>query len=63
MKIVMTLTLTTILDWAIIAFTTFMLGSSVQLAVYYGHIWTAMFNVWVFWELFNLYLVWRLNQD
>ena len=58
----MTLNLTNLLDWAAITFTTFVIGTHVQFALYYGHIWSSLFTIWVFWELFNLYLAWRLNK-
>jgi hypothetical protein len=58
----MTLNLTNLLDWAAILFTTFVIGTHVQLAIYYGQIWSSLFSIWVFWELFNIYLAWRLNR-
>jgi len=63
MKIVMILNLTAILDTLAIAFTTFIIGSNVQMMIYYGMIWGSLFNVWVFWELFHIYLAWRLQHE
>lgn len=57
----MTLNLMTILDWTVVGFITFIMGSSVQIMIYHGDIITPVFNIWVFWEIFNLYLGWRLQ--
>lgn len=57
----MTLNLMTILDWTVVSFITFIMGSSVQIMIYHGVIITPIFNIWVFWEIFNLYLGWRLQ--
>lgn len=52
-----------ILDTLAIVFTTFIIGTSVQMVVYYGVVWSSLFNIWVFWELFHIYLFWRYKKQ